>query len=76
MARLDDEMHNWLLRPLRKVNAKWQELKSLLANDRRTQLWYFCSPTETWTGFPHCGWEGYAVVKEGKIVDFILTALS
>jgi hypothetical protein len=87
-----EEMHDWLLRPLpvEEVearhdydgvpfglqNAKWQELRSLILADAKMQLWSFCSPPETWTTFPFRGMEGYAAVKEGKIIDFVVTALS
>lgn len=87
-----EEMHDWLLRPLPieeaearhthegvpfgLQNAKWQELRSMVLADPTTQLWAFCSPPETWTTFPLRGMEGYAVVKDGKILDFVLTALS
>jgi hypothetical protein len=87
-----EEMNNWLLRPLPieeaearhsyggvpfgLQNAKWQELRSMVFADRSMQLWSFCSPPETWTTFPLRGMEGYAVVKDGKIIDFVLTAIS
>jgi hypothetical protein len=87
-----EEMHDWLLRPLPVEeaearhscegvpfglqNAKWQELRSMVFADPNIRLWSFCSPPETWTTFPLRGMEGYALVKDGKIIDFVLTALS
>jgi hypothetical protein len=87
-----DEMHDWLLRPLPieeaearhtyngvpfgLQNAKWQELRLMVLEDPKSVLWSFCSPPETWTTFPLRGMEGFAVVKEGTILDFVLTALS
>jgi hypothetical protein len=92
MKPLADEMHDWLLRqlpieeaenrhlykgvPFGVDNAKWQELRTMVVNEPKMQLWYFCSSPKTWTGFPLCGMEGYAAVKDGKIVDFVLTAIS
>ncbi len=90
MQRMD--MHDWLLRPLPVEeaearhtrdgapfglqNGKWQELKSMVLADPTVQLWSFCSPPETWTGFTLCGMEGFATARDGKIIDFVLTAVS
>ena len=87
-----EEMCDWLLRPLPFEEAearhshegipfglqhsKWQVLRSMVLDDPKAQLWSFCSPPETWTTFPLRGMEGYAVVKDGKIIDYVLTALS
>jgi len=87
-----DEMHDWLLSPLSIEeadlensydgvpygfeNGKWQTLRAIILADSEAQLWSFCSPPETWTTFPRRGMEGFAIVKNGKIIDFLLTALS
>jgi hypothetical protein len=87
-----DEMNDWLLHPFSieeaeslhchegvpfgLENAKWQELQALVLSDPKAQLWSFCSPPETWTTFPLRGMEGYAVVKDGEIIDFVLVACS
>ena len=57
-------------------SANWTRLKSLLLADSQVQLRFFSSPPETWTTFPRRGWEGYAAVKNGKIIEFLLTAIS
>jgi hypothetical protein len=63
--------------PFGAINTVWQKLKAIVLSDPTTELWAFRSPQATWTTIvPRCGWEGYAVLKDGKIVDFILTALS
>jgi hypothetical protein len=85
-------MHDWLLHPVPveeaearhtregipfgSENAKWQVIRSLVRADPHMELWSFCSPPETWTTFPRRGMEGYAAVKQGKIIDFVLTAIS
>jgi hypothetical protein len=90
--RMSDEMQDWLLRPLpfedaesRHMhqgvpfglqNSKWEEMRSILLSDFKVQLWSFCSPPETWTTFPLRGMEGYALVKDGTIIDFVLVAIS
>jgi hypothetical protein len=79
---LAQDMHDWLLRPLPieeaearhtcdgvpfgLQNGKWQELRSMVLADPKLQLWSFCSPPESWTEFPLCGMEGYAVVREDR----------
>lgn len=57
-------------------NENWRKLKAMILADWTVQVWSFCSPPETWTGFPLCGMEGYAAVKDGKVIGFVLTALS
>ena len=52
----------------------WKELISQLSPE--CELWYFCSPEESWTRVPHMGMEGYAIVASGIVVDFVLTSIS
>ncbi|MBA4105731.1 MAG: hypothetical protein C0485_08230 [Pirellula sp.] len=40
------------------------------------QLWYFRTPPETWRGFPRTGLEGFAVIEEDHVVDFLLLSMS
>jgi hypothetical protein len=41
------------------------------------EIWHYKSPPETWTvWFPLCGREGYALVRDDKVVDEILLAIS
>jgi hypothetical protein len=49
---------------------------SILESETGAQLWFFRTPEETWHTFPLGGIEGYAVVKDDKIIDFLITALS
>jgi len=40
-------------------------------------IWYYITPRETWTDFfPHCGREGYALVRNRKVVGEILLSIS
>jgi hypothetical protein len=90
--RWDEGIEDWLLRPIPwddaqarhmwngipfgRLHEEWKRIVALLEADSKTQLWSFCSPPETWTGFPLRGMEGYAVVREGKVIQYILTAIS
>jgi hypothetical protein len=58
------------------IAEEWRKLVAVLESETSAQLWFFRSPPETWTTFPRRGLEGYAVVKEGSVIDFILTAIS
>ena len=51
--------------PFGEENKEWEALKKLLRpND---ELWEFSSPPELW--IRNMGKEGFAVVREGSIVD-------
>lgn len=89
---LGEGIEDWLLRPIPWDEAearhtydgvpfgrqaeRWKRLVATIEADPKAQLWSFCSPPETWTTFPLRGMEGYAVIKEGNIIDFILTTIS
>lgn len=38
------------------------------------ELWWYQTPPETWEML--CGREGLALVRDGKIIDFIFTAIN
>jgi hypothetical protein len=40
------------------------------------EIWTFCTPPETWTMCPHCGMQGYALVRGDQLIDEILTSIS
>jgi hypothetical protein len=41
------------------------------------EIWYYRTPQETWNEwFPLCGREGYVIVRDDKIIDEILLAIS
>ena len=53
----------------------WSAIKSQMRDE--DELWYFCTPDETWTEtVPRCGLEGYVLVRDGKFVDSVLTSIS
>jgi hypothetical protein len=57
------------------LDEQWLQFKDKLQND--DELWHFRTPMETWTEFvPRCGMEGYAIVRNDKVVDVIFTAMS
>jgi hypothetical protein len=59
-------------RPFGYQHLKWERLKShMIPGD---ELWEFCSPEETWVHLK--GRQGYAVVRNGEIVDSIITSMS
>jgi hypothetical protein len=58
------------------IAEEWRKLMSILESETGAQLWFFRTPEETWHTFPLGGIEGYAVVKDDKIIDFLITALS
>jgi hypothetical protein len=55
-------------------HEEWNRFVDYIPTD--AEVWWFRSPDETWTSFPRRGWEGYAVVRAGEVIDFILTAVS
>lgn len=51
---------------------RWGELRAkAIPGD---EVWYFSSPTESWENL--CGRDGYALVRAGEIVDFIVDTMS
>jgi hypothetical protein len=50
----------------------WEKFKaSVRPGD---EVWYFCSPGETWQHL--AGWRGYAVFRDGRVVDHITSAMN
>jgi|HubBroStandDraft_6_1064221.scaffolds.fasta_scaffold454311_1 hypothetical protein len=92
MKSILEEMYDWLLVPISieeaearydwggvpfgHLNPDWQQLRLTILGDPTRQLWTFCSPEETWTTFPYRGWEGIAVIKDGEIIDILVTGIS
>src|SRR4029078_12158664 len=61
--------------PFGAINEEWNKFKGQLRES--DELWYFCTPEETWTTlFPRCGLEGYVIVRDGKLFDELLTSVS
>jgi len=56
------------------IAEEWKSLTSILESESGAELWFFRSPEETWHN--PMGMEGYAVVKVGTVIDFLITALS
>jgi len=53
-------------------NSEWKEfLTEMIEGD---ELWKFCSPEETWNNL--CGREGIALVRNGQLINFIVTRLN
>jgi len=41
------------------------------------ELWYYITPRETWTTFfPHCGREGYVLMRGDRVVTEVLLSIS
>lgn len=54
------------------LNDRWETLKaSMQAGDA---LWSFSSPPETWQHL--CGRSGIALVRDGKIIDFLVIVMN
>jgi hypothetical protein len=56
------------------LDEEWAEFSELYQPG--DELWYFRTPPETWTGFPLGGMEGYAMVRNGKLIAEIFTSIS
>jgi hypothetical protein len=53
-------------------NGEWEALKAeMLPGD---ELWRFSSPPEDWER--RMGWEGVALVRDGEVVRFVVTAMN
>jgi hypothetical protein len=50
-------------------HRKWERLKQQMAAG--DELWEFCSPPESWAH--RKGRQGYAVLRKGQVVDYMLT---
>ena len=53
-------------------NREWRELLAEIQDG--DELLDFSSPPETWEQL--MGWEGYALVRQGKVVEIIGTAMN
>ena len=63
------------VRPDDLEDEDWLRFKKQLKDE--DEIWYYKSPQETWTEwFPLCGREGYALIRDDKVVDEILLAIS
>jgi hypothetical protein len=59
-------------RPLEEVAAGWIALKAkMLPGD---EIWYFASDPESWQHL--AGREGYALVRDGDVIDALVTAMN
>jgi hypothetical protein len=57
------------------LDEQWLQLRDKMQDG--DELWYFRTPKETWTEFfPRCGMEGYALVRDARVVAEIFTSLS
>jgi hypothetical protein len=56
-------------RPFGHLHRKWNQLKTGIKNG--DELWEFVSPPESWAH--QKGRQGYAIVRSGQIVSFLLT---
>jgi hypothetical protein len=56
-------------KPFGHLHRKWQKLKSGIQSG--DELWEFVSPPESWAH--HMGRQGYAIVRRGQVVEFLLT---
>lgn len=54
------------------ANADWIEFKSLMQSG--DELWFYSSPQESWDEL--MGTEGYVIIREGKIIAEMVTALN
>jgi hypothetical protein len=58
--------------PFGYLNERWQAL--LARMQEGDELWEFCSSPESWAHL--AGREGIALVRDGKIIDSILTIMN
>jgi hypothetical protein len=59
-------------KPFGYQNAKWEALKAKIVNG--DELWEFSSPPESWRSL--AGRAGVALVRDGEVIDSIVTILS
>ena len=63
------------VRPDDLEDEQWLQFKDQMQEG--DEIWYYITPRETWTDFfPHCGREGYALVRDDKVIDEILLSIS
>ncbi len=66
------KQHPELARPFGALNAKWEALKAdMQPND---ELWTFSSPPRTWEDL--AGRAGIALVRDGQVIEVIVTMLN
>ena len=51
---------------------EWLDFKSQI--QKGDELWEFCSPMESWEHL--CGRAGICIVRDGKIIDSIITVMN
>jgi hypothetical protein len=61
-----------LLKPFGFINALWENLKSKMQDG--DELWEYKSGGESWENL--AGREGIALVRDGKIIDLMLTGMN
>lgn len=54
---------------VRQYRERWRVLRSRMAPG--DEMWTFVTPPPTWVH--HCGRAGYALVREGRVVDAVVT---
>lgn len=54
------------------AHRKWLDFKRQI--EKGDELWEFSSPLDTWTRL--CGREGICIVRDGKIIDSIVTVMN
>jgi hypothetical protein len=62
------------VRPDDLEDKDWLRFKSQMREG--DEIWYYITARETWTALPHCGREGYALIRDDKVVDEILLSIS
>ncbi len=50
-------------------HRQWMDLKSRI--EKGDELWEFCSPPKTWEDL--CGRAGVCIVRDGEVIDSIIT---
>jgi hypothetical protein len=66
------KQHPELARPFGALNVKWEALKAdMQPND---ELWTFSSPPRTWEDL--AGRAGIALVRDGQVIEVIVTMLN
>ncbi len=55
-------------------SVEWEKFKSKLGPS--DELYYFRSPEETWSSFPLCGVEGYAIFRKFELQQYYVSKFS
>ena len=58
--------------PFGYCNREWEALKAKM--EPSDEIWFWSTDEESWKRF--MGWEGMALVRNGDVIDFFLTALN